>query len=146
MKKDFSSLVALDVETTGLNPESDNIIEVAIVKFENDEIVDKLVSLINPEREIPIEAKILNGIDESMLENEPKFKDIVKEIKKFLEGKTVIIHNSDFDISFLKKEFQLCGEEFPEFDVIDTLYIARKYFNLSSLLISYKVKSVSSSI
>lgn len=144
MKEKSSSLVALDVETTGLNPESDNIIEVAIVKFENDEIVDKLVSLINPEREIPIEAKILNGIDESMLENEPKFKDIVKEIKKFLEGKTVIIHNSDFDISFLKKEFQLCGEEFPEFDVIDTLYIARKYFNfpsnsLSSLAESYKI-------
>ncbi len=144
MRKDFSSLVVLDVETTGLNPESDNIIEVAIVKFENDEIVDKLVSLINPGREIPVEAKIVNGIDESMLENQPKFKDIVKEIKKFLKGKTVIIHNSDFDISFLKKEFQLCGEEFPEFDVIDTLYIARKYFNfpsnsLSSLAENYEI-------
>lgn len=145
MKEDFPSLVALDVETTGLNPESDNIIEIAIVRFNKiGEVVEKFVSLINPGREIPVEAKIVNGIDENMLENEPKFKDIAEEIKKFLEGKTVLIHNADFDISFLKKEFQDCGEKFPEFDVIDTLYIARKYFNfssnsLSSLAKNYKI-------
>jgi len=145
MKEEFPSLVALDVETTGLNPESDNIIEIAIVRFnKSGEVIGKLVSLINPGRKIPDEVKIINGIDESMLENEPEFKDVVKEIKNFLEGKTVLIHNADFDISFLKKEFQLCGEEFPEFDVIDTLYIARKYFNfssnsLSSLAENYKV-------
>jgi len=145
MKEEIPSLVALDVETTGLNPESDNIIEIAIIRFnKSGEVVERFVSLINPGREIPVEAKIVNGIDENMLENEPKFKDVVKEIKKFLEGKTVLIHNADFDISFLKKEFQLCGEEFPEFDVIDTLYIAKKYFNfpsnsLSSLAENYEI-------
>jgi len=83
MKEDFPSLVALDVETTGLNPESDNIIEIAIVRFnKSGEVVEKFVSLINPGREIPVEAKLVNGIDENMLENEPKFKDIAKEIKK----------------------------------------------------------------
>lgn len=137
MKKDLPSLIALDVETTGLNPDYEKIIEIAIVKFVNGNIVDKFVSLINPEREIPIGAKMVNGIDESMVENAPKFDEVVKEIKEFLEGTTVIIHNADFDILFLEKEFRNCGEPFPEFDVIDTLYIARKYFDFRSNSLSF---------
>ncbi len=151
MEKVIPPLIALDVETTGLKPdEGDRIVEIALIKFdEKGKIIDKFISLINPEREIPLEVtKFINRIDKNMVEKAPKFKEVAKEIKNFIEGGIVVIHNADFDISFLKKEFQLCEEELPEFGVIDTLYIARKYFNfpsnsLSSLAKNFKIEKES---
>jgi DNA polymerase III subunit epsilon len=98
-------LVFFDVETTGLNPQSDRIIEVGIVRVKNDKVTNEYSSLVNPE--IPIESIIhkLTGITDLELSSAPKFSDIYTEIQKILDETIIVAHNAIFDISFLANEF-----------------------------------------
>ncbi len=128
---DKPELVALDLETTGLKPsEGNRIIEIALIKIAGTgNIIEKLVTTVNPEREIPPDVYPINGISNDMVKSSPCFRDIAGTVFNFIKGKTLLIHNADFDISFLQEEFIICGIKFPEIKVIDTLAIARTFFN-----------------
>jgi len=122
-------LVAFDVETTGLNSsEGDRIIEIALIRLRKDSIIEKLVTLLNPEMKIPPEVSSIHGITDEMVKDAPCFRDIAERVLDFIKNSILLIHNADFDISFLKKEFEMCGMEFPEIKIIDTLSIARNSF------------------
>lgn len=126
------AVVALDVETTGLNPyNSDRIIEISLLEIAEDgRVIDKFSSLINPDREIPAEVCCINGITDDMVKTAPYFRDIALKIFNFIENKTLLIHNADFDKQFLEEEFKRCGMDFPKVNgIIDTLSIARRDFN-----------------
>ncbi len=126
------AVVALDVETTGLNPlNGDRIIEISLIEIAEDgKVVDKFSSLINPDREIPAETSSINGITDDMVGDAPYFRDIALKIFNFMENKTILIHNADFDREFLQAEFNRCGMDFPKVNgIIDTLCIARRDFN-----------------
>lgn len=126
------SVVALDVETTGLNPcNGDRIVEISLIEIaENETVIDKFSSFINPDREIPAEVCCINGITGDMVKTAPYFRDVALAIFRFIENKTLLIHNADFDRQFLEAEFNRCGMDFPKITgIIDTLAIARNYFN-----------------
>jgi len=129
MKINISEIVALDIETTGLNPEVDRIIEIALLKYKNFEIVEKFVQLINPEIE---EFYSISGIKSKDVKYAPKFKDVVENVYNFMEGKIILSHNAKFDISFLKEEFKRTNFPFPKIKIIDTLLIAKRFFNFES--------------
>jgi DNA polymerase III epsilon subunit family exonuclease len=129
MKIDIPEIVALDTETTGLDPEIDRIIEIALLKFRNFEIGEKFVKLINPEIE---NFYSISGIKSQDVKNAPKFKEVVEEIYNFMEGKIILCHNAKFDISFLKKEFERSNYHFPQIKIIDTLLIAKRFFGFKS--------------
>lgn len=125
-------VVALDVETTGLEPyNGDRIIEISLLEIDKDgTLIDRFCSLINPDREIPTEVCSINGITDDMVKNAPYFKDVAMKVFRFIENKTLLIHNADFDKEFLEAEFRRCGMDFPKVNgIIDTLLIARKNFN-----------------
>jgi DNA polymerase III epsilon subunit family exonuclease len=129
MKIKIPEIVALDTETTGLNPEKDRIIEIALLKFKNFQIEKKFVQLINPETG---EFYSISGIKSEDVKDSPKFKDIVGEIYNFMKDEIILCHNANFDIQFLKKEFERSNFPFPEIRIIDTLLIAKKFFNFRS--------------
>ena len=141
----LSEIIAFDVETTGLNPlEGDRIIELALIRIKDGSVVEKIVTAVNPGMAIPPEVCSIHGITDDMVKDAPPFRDIACKIADFIKGGTLLIHNADFDISFLKKEFELCGMNFPEVKVIDTLSIARNSFrfprnSLSRIAVYYKI-------
>jgi DNA polymerase III epsilon subunit family exonuclease len=144
--KDMPAVVALDTETTGLNPEDDRIVEVALLRIEKGIIKKRFSSLLNPESEIPANGLPVNKITSQMLERAPFFRDVAQEIYGFIKGEILLIQNADFDIPFLKAEFRRCGIRFPETSVYDTLHIAKTLFSfghgknsLSSLAGAYNL-------
>jgi len=137
MKIKISEIVAVDVETTGLDPEKDRICEIALLQIKNWRIVDKFTTLINPEIKIPPYISSLSGITDTDVKEAPLFKEIVDKIHKIIKGNTLLFHNASFDIGFLKKEFERCGIEFPEVKIIDTYLIAKNFFNFRSNSLSY---------
>nr|WP_297765546.1 exonuclease domain-containing protein [uncultured Butyrivibrio sp.] len=117
--------IVIDTETTGLNAESDRIISVAAVIYENMQPVHNFYTLVNPQRHIPTEATEVNGITDAMVANAPSEHDVCKDLIAFcgdaIFGKTLFVaYNSTFDAKFIKNAMERNG--FPgnirHFDVL----------------------------
>ncbi|HKI45164.1 MAG TPA: exonuclease domain-containing protein [Balneolales bacterium] len=93
-----------DLETTGFSPtRGDKIIEIGVVKInENDQIVDKYSTLINPERDIS--NYYIHGIEPGLVKHAPAFREVKHFVKSFLNGSTLVAHNASFDLRFLENE------------------------------------------
>lgn len=115
-----------DTETTGISPENDAIIELAVFDPVNNRT---FCEFINPGRPIPKEASAIHHITDAMVENAPSFEVIGKKFLDFCPGNAVLIaHNNDaFDRLFLEASFRKAGISLPNFAYIDTLKWARKY-------------------
>ena len=123
--------IVLDTETTGLNPRSgDRIIEIGCV-----ELLDRRLTgnnfhcYINPERDSEDGALAVHGLTTEFLSDKPKFAEIANELRDYLSGAEVIIHNAPFDIGFLDAEFKRLS--IPRFaeqvgTIIDTLLRAKE--------------------
>lgn len=128
-----TTFVFLDVETTGLDPfRGDKICEIAILRSKHRQEIDSFHSLIDPGRSISPAARAVNGITPKMLIGKPRFPEIAAEILEILHKAVIVCHNAPFDIGFLESEIGAAGLSFPKFPVIDTLTIARRYFNFYS--------------
>ncbi len=99
----------VDVETTGGKYNEEGITEIAIYKFDGNEIVDQFISLVNPERPIQPFVVQLTGINEKMLRNAPKFYEIAKRVIEITEDCTLVAHNASFDYRMLCTEFNRLG-------------------------------------
>lgn len=120
--------IALDLETTGLDFDKDQIIEVALVRFENGKKTDSLDYIVKPSKELrPFIAK-LTGIDASMLEDASDFATLAGSIRKFIGDYPIVAHNAQFDHHFLTAEFAKVGIAFENQPVIDTLTVSRIAF------------------
>ena len=103
------SMVLLDCETTGGNANYHRVIEVGLLIIEQGEVVKKWQSFINPAVTLPESIQRLTGITSSMLRDAPKFDAVSDSLLSMLEGRTLVAHNSRFDYSFLKNEFERVG-------------------------------------
>lgn len=104
----------LDIETTGGQYNEEGITEIAIYKFDGQEIVDQFISLVNPE--IPIQPFVvkLTGINNAMLRSAPKFFEVAKRIIEITEGCVIVAHNASFDYRILRTEFKRLGYTFQK--------------------------------
>lgn len=126
-------LVFLDVETTGLSAaNNDKICEIAILRCQNSKKVIQWQSLVNPCRQISFAASSVNGISDKMVADAPVFSVLADKILELIKDAIIICHNAAFDLSFLSAEFENCGLCLPNNKVIDTLKIARQYFDFPS--------------
>jgi len=124
-------LVALDVETTGLDPGSGHrIIEVGCVEIMDGHITGSLYSQrINPKRNIPKEVTAIHGITNEMVANEPEFSEIVGAFLEFIGDDKLVIHNAGFDMRFINHHLrELRMKELDFGRVIDTVLIAKRKF------------------
>ena len=124
VRKIIDNYCVLDLETTGLSPNYDSIIEIGIIKVKENKIVDKYNSLINPGFLINEYITSITGITNEMLKGKPKIIDLKKEVLNFIGTDVLVGHNISFDVSFLQKGF---NEELKN-EYIDTLQFCRKLF------------------
>jgi len=123
----------VDVETTGLSPAANNVIEIGLVKIKNFKVIDRFNSFINPGRAIPPFITQLTGISNDDVYDAPFFEDLVKPLQDFLADSVLAGHNLQFDLSFLRKEFYVCGVENYQPLQLCTLRLAKRIFpNLKS--------------
>lgn len=122
----------VDVETTGLAPSRNNIIEIGMVKISNMKIVEHYQSLVNPGREIPYYISALTGITTHDIYDAPFFEEIADDVYKFIGSSILTAHNLSFDKSFIKRELIFSGKDYLTNFNLCTLRIARRLFpNLS---------------
>ncbi|MES2298155.1 MAG: DNA polymerase III subunit epsilon [Pseudomonadota bacterium] len=123
--------IVLDTETTGLNPRNgDRVIEVGCVELFNRMLTgNNFHRYINPERDSEEGALAVHGLTTEFLSDKPKFAEIANELRDYINGAEVIIHNAPFDLGFLNHEFKLLGlASFSDHcsGVIDTLVQAKE--------------------
>ena len=122
--------IVLDTETTGLSvKDGHRIVEIGCIELED--LVyskKKFHCYLNPERKVSEKALEVHGYTDEFLSNKKKFKEIVKEFLSFIEGKKLIIHNAEFDLSHINHELNLLGMGKIKNEVIDTLVLARDKF------------------
>ncbi|MCH2224394.1 MAG: GIY-YIG nuclease family protein [Crocinitomicaceae bacterium] len=102
----------VDIETTGGSPKQSKITEIAIYKFDGNEIIDEYQTLINPEIPIPPFIVQLTGISDEMVKNSPRFFEIAKDIVKFTKDCVFVAHNVSFDYGMLRTEFRSLGFDY----------------------------------
>ena len=120
------SFVALDLETTGLDFEKDEIIEVALVRFENGEPKDNLDFLVKPSStELRPFIETLTGINKADLDSAPDFASIAGQICSFIGDLPVVAHNALFDSKFLKQTFAKVGVNYDSHVFWDSLTLSR---------------------
>ncbi|AXA90942.1 DNA polymerase III subunit epsilon [Massilia sp. YMA4] len=123
--------IVLDTETTGINPKLGNrVIEIGCVELVNRKLTgNNFHRYINPERDSEEGALAVHGLTTEFLSDKPRFHEIVEELREYIRGAEVIIHNAPFDLGFLNHEFRMLN--LPPFDehiggVIDTLVQAKE--------------------
>jgi ATP-dependent DNA helicase DinG len=102
--------VALDLETTGLDPKRDTIMEIGAVRFRTSlsdgmiegQVLDKWQSLVNPGRPIPIHVQQLTGISPEEVIRAPRFSQVIDQLQRFVGSYPVVGHNVSFDLGFLR--------------------------------------------
>lgn len=120
--------VVIDVETTGLSTDCDEIIEFSGIHILNDQIVNRFSSLVKPSFPVWDEITELTGITNEMLADAPSFCDVIPQILDFLGNHLIVGHNVNFDINFLYDSiFEETGMPLSN-DYIDTLRISRKLY------------------
>lgn len=122
--------VALDLETTGLEvADGDRIIEIGCVEINDREIGSQFHRLVNPQRASSKKALEVHGITDESLRDEPLFNQVWPDLYNFIKGSELIIHNADFDVSFLDAELVRMQKgtllEETGCEVCDTLALAK---------------------
>ena len=123
---DNRTYVVFDIETTGLSPVSDRIIEIGAVKVKDGEVVDRFSTFVNPQIPIPFRIEKLTSIRDDMVMNYDTIEVILPRFLEFIGGDDTVLvaHNANFDMSFIRENMKRMGMECP-YTFIDTMGIAR---------------------
>jgi DNA polymerase-3 subunit epsilon/ATP-dependent DNA helicase DinG len=138
MHGDFT---AFDLETTGLDAKSDEIIEIGIACFRDGELVDQYQSLVKPSIPIPPEITQLTGIYPEDVEGAPGIQDILPDLGRYFGGAPLVAHNAQFDVSFLGKHLALDSIlAIDTYELAAILLPSAPRYNLSSLTRTMGIK------
>lgn len=120
--------VIFDLETTGISPNYDEVIEISALKVKGGEVVDEFNTLVNPGRKMPFGATKVNGITNAMVAEAPAFSHVLAEFLDFAEGLVLVGHNiARFDMKFIWRDAEQYFGEIPQNNYVDTLQVARKH-------------------
>ena len=138
--------VILDTETTGLMvKDGHRIVEIGCIEIENlIPTKKKFHCYLNPERKVSEKALEIHGYTDKFLSDKKRFKEIADEFLNFIDGKRLVIHNAEFDLSHINNELKIVGKEPIKNHVVDTLSLARNKFpgspsSLDALCKRYRV-------
>ena len=124
--EDLNDYTVVDIETTGMNWNFSNILEISSLKVRNKEIVDEFSELINPHEPIPYFIRNLTGINDDMVYDAPELDEVLIKFKDFLKDDIIVGHNVNFDVDFLYDNFVKVFNEPLTNNFVDTLRISRK--------------------
>lgn len=144
---DFQQLVKLtdyvvvDTETTGLDRDTDQMIEIAIITVQGGAVTDEYSTFIKPTVPVSAGARAVNGITDAQLVAAPELETIRPEIAHRLQGQKIVGHNVTFDLAFIARA--LAGTDgIDALSYLDTLSIARRCLHYSS----YKLQDLAENI
>jgi len=130
----MSSIVAVDIETTGLNLDEDVIIEIGAVKFNGRRVEDEWSTLVNPHQPISNFITQLTGITNNMVRNAPTLQDVIGDLIGFVGDVPVVGHNISFDLSFLRRSHALTSNiDIDTYELAAVLMPTASRYNLSAL-------------
>ena len=122
-----SPFYVIDFETTGINPQWNRVIEVAVVKIIDGKIEDHFQSLLNPHKRVPYEITNFTGISQEMVDGAPSSSSVMTKLRRYIGKSPLIAHNASFDRRFFRKEMELAGLN-PVNDFLCTIRLARKAY------------------
>lgn len=126
--------VSLDLETTGLDPERDEIIEVAAIRFDTGGPISTFASLVNPDRRLEYRIALLTGITTAELDAAPHFGSVAADIEAFIGLDPVVGQNPTFDTGFLaRKGVQVFGPTYDTFELASLLLPGLRQHSLGAI-------------
>ena len=132
--RELKDYVLFDLETTGLSPDTDAIIEISALKVEGGKVVEEFSTLVNPCMHIPYMASSVNGITDDMVQDSPKIDVALRAFAAFIGDSILVGHNiKNFDLRFIQRDaVNILGKPLAN-EYLDTLTVARRYLpDLSS--------------
>jgi DNA polymerase-3 subunit epsilon len=139
---DSVPFTAFDLETTGLDPRQDRIVEIGAVKFDLEGLISRFSVLVNPGIPMPAEASRVNGITDALLEGKPPIDRVFPDFLRFIKGTVLVAHNASFDAGFINEKLRADSAEPLPNRMVDTLVYAKEVFPGRS---SYKLQSLAAS-
>lgn len=133
-----NEFVVFDLETTGLSPTEDEIVEVGAVKIKNGKICETFSTLVKPKKPIPADATKVHGITDQMVKDCPGIEKVLPDFLKFIEGTYLVAYNIDFDYSFTSNVAKKLGYKLNN-KQIDAMVVAKNHI---PSLRNYTLKSV----
>ncbi len=124
LPRDGEALVVLDLETTGLSPSENEIIEIALMRVESDRI-ERFSRLVDPGVPIPPFITKLTGITSADVAGKPDVYSVLEEALPYLDGAVLVIQNAPFDMGFLRPRARRLGVKIHN-EVVDTVQWARR--------------------
>ncbi len=131
-----------DLETTGLIPSRDRIVEIGAVRLDIDGTISRFSTLVNPGMPIPPRSTAIHGITDEMVAGAPKFKEAGYQFLDFCKGSKLVSHNARFDLSFMQENLARMGLPLLPEGAFDSITLIRRAFpslpgySLQSLRIS----------
>jgi DNA polymerase-3 subunit epsilon len=119
---------AFDIETTGLEPKQDRIVEIGAVKFDRQGPVARYSMLINPGIPMPEEAGRVNHITDAMLAGKPSIAETLPDFLRFVKDTVIAAHNAPFDCGFINENLARLQQPALPNKIADTLVMARRFF------------------
>ena len=116
--------VAFDLETTGLAPRHDRIIEIGAVLMKQGKEIDRFQTFVDPQQRLDKETTDLTGITDEMLQGAPKIEEVLPKFLKFVGGRVLAAHNARFDTTFIHRECSRLGIDYTV-NSVDTLILAQ---------------------
>lgn len=141
----INNYVVMDIETTGLDPKKEKIIELGAARIREGKVVDTFSTFVNPGRSLSDRIVELTGITDADLDNAPYIEEIIEDFTKFVGEDVLLGHNIIFDYSFVKKA-AINNKLTFEKPGLDTLRIARRFLadlesrNLGFLCAHYNIE------
>lgn len=125
--------VVVDIETTGLDPQSNEIIEISALKYEQNVLIDSYHTLVHPNESISAFITGLTGITNEMVKNAPDISECIHDFYSFVKNEVIVGYNINFDLNFLYDNLKVCTNEILSNNYLDVLLLTRRvYPSLSS--------------
>lgn len=121
--------VVFDLETTGVSPYNDEVIEISAVKARKGKVVEEFSELVNPKRTIPFAASKVNNITDDMVSDAPFFDEVLRHFLEFVGEDVLVGHNiQSFDMKFIYRDCERYFHQLITNDYVDTLILAKRCF------------------
>lgn len=121
--------VVFDLETTGVSPYNDEVIEISAVKARKGKVVEEFSELVNPQRTIPFAASRVNNITDDMVSDAPFFDEVLRHFLEFVGENVLVGHNiQSFDMKFIYRDCERYFHQLITNDYVDTLILAKRCF------------------
>ncbi len=123
---DMGPFTVFDVETTGMSPSNDRIVEIAAIRIDPGGKLERFQTLIHPGRSIPAAASSVHHITNEMVQSAPHFKDAIRGFLDLATESTLVAHNALFDLGFLQESLARVGMPLWSGKTLDSLRLLRK--------------------